>query len=189
MLDWPKPQLCPCTPQHVWLLCSEPLCHPACHPGQASPLTRAKGHPHFVQNGNSHGRELCGKATQECQQQWRGRGPEGQPSVGTGSGQWRGRLEPEGTIGIAGPAAQAEGLVSRAQQWSLVPSSGPAGRVGAPGPRLASPNLPGWGPAESLGAADSGLQALVSRQLPHQPSHPRPFLPPRKVRRRERPAV
>lgn len=118
-----------------------------------------------------------------------GRGPEGQPSVGTGSGQWRGRLEPEGTIGIAGPAAQAEGLVSRAQQWSLVPSSGPAGRVGAPGPRLASPNLPGWGPAESLGAADSGLQALVSRQLPHQPSHPRPFLPPRKVRRRERPAV
>lgn len=109
--------------------------------------------------------------------------------MGTGSGQWRGRLEPEGTIGIAGPAAQAEGLVSRAQQWSLVPSSGPAGRVGAPGPRLASPNLPGWGPAESLGAADSGLQALVSRQLPHQPSHPRPFLPPRKVRRRERPAV
>lgn len=75
VLDWPKPQLCPCTPQHVWLLCSEPLCHPACHPGQASPLTRAKGHPHFVQNGNSHGRELCGKATQECQQQWRGEGP------------------------------------------------------------------------------------------------------------------
>ena len=110
--------------------------------------------------------------------------------MGTGSGQWRGRLEPEGTIGIAGPAAQAEGLVSRAQQWSLVSSSGPGRKGGRPGTSLGLPK-PSWlGPSgESLGAADSGLHALVSRQLPHQPSHPRPFLPPRKVRRRERPAV
>lgn len=168
VLHWPKPQLCPCAPRHVRLLCFESLCHPACHPGQESPLTRAKGHPHFAQNGNSHSSELCGKTTLECQQQgWVGRGPEGQPLMGTGSGQCHGRLERDGTVRITGPAAQAEGLVSQAQQCSLVSSSGPGGRGGSPGTSLGLPK-PSWlGPSrESLGAANSGLQAPVSRQLP-----------------------
>ena len=96
-----------------------------------------------------------------------GGGPEGQPSMGTGSGQCHGWLERDGTVRIAGPAAQAEGLVSQAQQCSLVSSSGPGGRGGSPGTSLGLPK-PSWlGPSrESLGAANSGLQAPVSRQLP-----------------------
>lgn len=47
---------------------------PVCHPGQASPLSLARGHPHFVQNRNSSNREPCGKTTQESQQMGAGLG-------------------------------------------------------------------------------------------------------------------
>ena len=62
---------------------------------------------------------------------------------------------------------QAEGLVSQAQQCSLVSSSGPRGKGGSPGTSLGLPK-PSWlePSRESLGAANSGLQAPVSRQLP-----------------------
>lgn len=47
---------------------------PVCHPGQASPPSLARGHPHFVQNRNSSSREPCGKTTQESQQMGAGLG-------------------------------------------------------------------------------------------------------------------
>lgn len=120
----------------------------------------------------------------------RGEDPEGQPLMGTGSGQWHSRLEPDGTIRLTGPAAQAEGLVSQAQQCSLVSSSGPGGKGGSPGPSLGLPK-PSWlGPAESHWVRPAqGSRPRIPASSPH-PSHPRPFLlPPRKVQRRERLAV
>lgn len=110
--------------------------------------------------------------------------------MGTGSGQWHSRLEPDGTIKLTGPAAQAEGLVSQAQQCRLVSSSGPGGKGGSPGPSLGLPK-PSWlGPAESHWVRPTqGSRPRIPASSPH-PSHPRPFLlPPRKVQRRERLAV
>ena len=190
MVHWPKPQLCPCAPRHVRSLCFESLCHPACHPGQESPLTRAKGHPHFAQNGNSHSSELCGKTTPECQQRgWGGGAQKDSLRWAQGLGSAAAGWNRMGQSGSPGQLPRLRGWCLRPSNAALFPAQDPAGRVGALGPRLASPNLPGWSPAESHWVRPTqGSRPQFSASSPH-PSKPRPFLPPRKVQRRERPAV
>lgn len=103
--------------------------------------------------------------------------------MGTGSGQWPGRVEPAGTIGIAGTAAQAEGLVSQAQQRSLSSSSGPQWEgwatrdvAGPPQPRRAGFQQRDTG----CGRPAQGSRPRFPASSPPPP--PGPFFHPRKFR-------
>ena len=183
MVHWPKPQLCPCAPRHVRSLCFESLCHPACHPGQESPLTRAKGHPHFAQNGNSHSSELCGKTTPECQQQgWGGGAQKDSLRWAQGLGSAAAGWNRTGQSGSPGQLPRLRGWCLRPSNAALFPAQDPAGRVGALGPRLASPNLPGWSPAESHWVRPTqGSRPQFPASSPTPPS-PGPFFHPGRFR-------